>query len=232
MKVYWTEIHDIIQETSDIHTYYLAPPSNFLWESGAHTHFALSGFNDGERPDKSLVRHMSISTMPKENIIGITTRIRPQKSRFKQLLEQATVGDSVALFKTGSRLPLYRDDVPLYFLSAGVGLATFRPLVLEYLANKEKIPYLHSLTIDSANQCLFPQIFTEKKERNFSHEYVASRSHYYERLKDIARVKNAYYYIIGSDEFLMQNLSLLTQSGVRAHQIILDKHEEKRQQFL
>lgn len=66
MKIYWTKINKIIDETSEIKTYLLDCPENFTWEEGAHTHLALEGFNAGDKPNKSLVRHMSISTLPRK----------------------------------------------------------------------------------------------------------------------------------------------------------------------
>jgi ferredoxin--NADP+ reductase len=76
MQIYWTKINKIINETSEIKTYLLDRPEGFTWEEDSHTHMGLKGFNEGEKPNKSLVRHMSISTVPNENIIRITTRIR------------------------------------------------------------------------------------------------------------------------------------------------------------
>lgn len=75
MKIYWTKISKIIDETSENKTYLLDCPENFTWEEGAHTHLALEGFNAGDKPNKRLVCYMSISTLPEENVIGITTRI-------------------------------------------------------------------------------------------------------------------------------------------------------------
>ena len=88
MQIYWTKINKIINETSEIKTYLLDCPEGFTWEEGSHTHMGLKGFNEGEKPNKSLVRHMSISTVPNENIIGITTRIRKQCSEFKNILNK------------------------------------------------------------------------------------------------------------------------------------------------
>ncbi|MFI3728860.1 hypothetical protein [Vagococcus fluvialis] len=46
MEIFWTKVKDIIKETSEINTYILECPKEFTWEAGAHTHFALEGFND------------------------------------------------------------------------------------------------------------------------------------------------------------------------------------------
>lgn len=106
MQIYWTKITKIIEETPEVRTYLLACPQDFTWEEGSHTHMAFEGFNAGDKPNRSLIRHMSISTLPHENAIGITTRIREQCSEFKTILKNLKVGDEVALFKTHSNVPL------------------------------------------------------------------------------------------------------------------------------
>ena len=72
MKIYWTKINKIVDESSNVKTYMLDRPEGFSWEEGAHTHLALEGFNAGDKPNRSLIRHMSISTLPHEDAIGIT----------------------------------------------------------------------------------------------------------------------------------------------------------------
>lgn len=86
MQIYWTKINKIVEESPEIRTYFLDCPEDFTWEEGSHTHLALEGFNAGDKPNRSLVRHMSISTLPEENTIGITTRIREQCSEYKAIL--------------------------------------------------------------------------------------------------------------------------------------------------
>lgn len=114
MKIYWTQINKIVEETDNVKTYYLDCPEDFTWEEGAHTHLALKGFNAGNKPNRSLVRHMSITTLPHENIIGITTRIREKCSEYKAVLRNLEIGTEVALFKTHSNVPLKRENKNVY----------------------------------------------------------------------------------------------------------------------
>jgi len=232
MQIYWLKIKNIIQETPDIKTFLLERPEDFTWEEGAHTHFALRGFNAGDKPNRSLIRHMSISTVPSEDAIGITTRIKEQCSEFKSILKQLRVGDEVALFKTHTNLPLKRIGRKVYLLSSGVGLATYRSIVLDYLNRPEGVEHLHSLNIDSSKQYLFPDIMTSASDRNFTVQFVDSRQEYYEEVQKLAADKDGLFYIVGSDEFLADNIALLRENGIPADQIMLDKREEQRAQLL
>lgn len=232
MQIYWTKINKIIDETPEVKTFLLDCPQDFTWEEGAHTHFALKGFNAEEKPNRSLIRHMSISTMPDERSIGITTRIREKCSEFKTILKTLNVGDEVAIFKTHSNVPLKRDGEKVYLLSSGVGLATFRPLVLDYFKRADQVNGIHSLNIDSSKDYLFTDIFTSSPDKDFTATFVDNRKGYYEEVKSLAADKEGIFYVVGSDEFLLQNIEVLRNEGIRDEQIMLDKHERQLPEFL
>lgn len=232
MKIYWTKINKIIEETPEIKTYLLDCPEGFTWEEGAHTHFALEGFNAGDKPNRSLIRHMSICTLPHEHSIGITTRIREQCSEFKAVLRNHEVGHKVAIFKTYSNVPLKREGKNVYLLSSGVGLATFRPLALEYFARNENVNHMHSLNIDSSKDFLFTDIFASSVEKKFTSQFVDNRDDYYEEVKNLASDQDGLFYVVGSDEFLIQNINQLQEQGIKPEQIMLDKHARQLPKFL
>lgn len=232
MQIYWTKINDIIEETHEVKTYMLDCPEGFTWEEGSHTHFALEGFNAGEKPNRSLIRHMSIATLPHENSIGITTRIKEQCSEFKEILRNMEVGQEVAIFKTHSNVPLKREDKNVYLLSAGVGLATFRPLVLDYFERADNVNQIHSLNIDSSRDFLFTPIFESAHDKKFTSQFVDNRKDYYEEVKNLAADKEGLFYVVGSDEFLQQNIDVLLEQGIKPEQIMLDKHKQQLPAFL
>lgn len=232
MQIYWTTIEDIIEETPQVKTYLLKVPEGFTWEEGAHTHFALEGFNAGEKPNRSLIRHMSISTLPNENYIGITTRIKEQCSEFKSILRNMERGEKVAIFKTSSNVPFQRHIPNVYLLSSGVGLATFRPLILQYLEDQTGIEKLHSLNVDSTKDYLYPNVFESVEgHHQLISEFVDNRADYYERVKQLAEDRDGLFYIVGSDQFLEQNIEILRAAGIKPEQMMLDKHPHQREAF-
>jgi len=232
MQINWVKIKHIIEEAPEVKTYLLERPEDFTWEEGSHTHFALKGFNAGDKPNRSLIRHMSISTLPQENVIGITTRIREQCSEFKSILRSLDVGDEVAIFKTHTNVPLKRENKNVYLLSSGVGLATFRPLVLEYFERPDNINHIHSLNIDSTKHYIFTNIFESASDKKFTAQFVDSRQDYYEEVKKLAADKDGLFYVVGSDDFLVQNIEVLREQGIKPEQIMLDKHEQDLPKFL
>ncbi|WP_203248549.1 hypothetical protein [Sporosarcina beigongshangi] len=232
MQIYWTKINKIIDETSEVKTYLLDRPEDFSWEEGSHTHFALKGFNAGDKPNRGLIRHMSISTLSHENSIGITTRIREHCSEFKATLRNLEVGNEVAIFKTHSNIPLKRENKNVYLLSSGVGLATFRPLVLDYLERADNVNQVHSLNVDSSKDFLFTTIFESATDKKFTSQFVDNREDYYNEVKNLSADQDGHFYIVGSDEFLKQNIELLRAQGIKPEQIMLDKRQQQLAEFL
>ncbi|TCI52855.1 FAD-dependent oxidoreductase [Exiguobacterium sp. SH5S13] len=229
MQIYWTPILKIVNEAPDTYTFQLELPDGFTWDEGAHTHFALEGFNKEDRPNRSLIRHMSISTLPREGVIGITTRVKPECSTFKSILRDMEIGEQVAIFKTHSNVPLKRAGKNVYLLSAGVGLATFRPIVLEYLENGEGVSHLHSLNVDSSANYLFEDVFTSTD--TFTADFVDSRGRYHETVKTLAEDMDGLYYVVGSDDFLRETIATLCERGISREQIVLDKHDFQLDEF-
>lgn len=231
MRIDWMPIYDVIDETDEVKTFLLERPEDFTWEEGSYTHMALEGFNAGDKPNRALIRHMSISTMPNEKLVGITTRIKEECSEFKSTLRSMKKGDKVAIFKTISNVPLVREEKNIYLLSSGVGLATFRPLALDYLDRAEGINKMHSLNIDSTKNYLFPTIFKTDIEKNFTCQFVDSRESYYAEVRKLAADQDALFYVVGSDEFLKQNIEHLLAEGIQSSQIKLDKREGQLADF-
>src|SRR5690625_506473 len=232
MQIYWAKIKNIVQEAPEVRTYFLDCPKDFHWEEGSFTHLGLEGFNDKEKPNRNLDRHMSISTLPQENTIGITTRIRDLCSEYKSILRKLEIGDKVAMFKTRCNVPLKRDNTNIYLLSSGVGLATFRPLILQYLESTNNINHMYSLNIESSKHFLFNDVFTTAPSNIFTSQFVDNRTDYYEAVKNYAIDKEGYFYIVGSDEFLEDNIELLLEQGIKPNQIMLDKGKRKLPMFL
>lgn len=230
MQIDWLPLEQVTQEGEHTYTFHLKRPDDFVWEEGAHTHMALEGFNAGEKPNRSLIRHMSISTLPHEGTIGITTRIKPECSVFKQTLQQLKLDEKIALFKTHSNIPLRRENRTVYLLSAGVGLATFRPIILQYQTDKNGIPHMHSLNVDSARTELFKTQLLSHEQ--FSPAYVENRSAYYDAVKAMTADKEGLFYIVGSDEFLRDTINVLQGANIPKAQIMIDKRQDQLDTFL
>lgn len=216
------KILDIIDEAKGTKTYILEKPENYTWIEGSHTHIGLVGFDEGEKPNKNLVRHMSIMTLPTEEKIGFTTRVQDNPSEFKYKLSQLNIGDEVVVFKLGSRMELRRCNRPIVLLSMGVGIATMRPLILAFINDSSNIPNLFNVNVDASGD-IYKSELDKYENENYKNYWLDSRNEFYETLNQLTETQNAIYYIVGADLFIKDIIQKLRVRNVNDADIILDK---------
>ncbi len=230
MERYEVKIIGIIPEVPGTKTFILERPEEFSWDEGAHMHVGLPGFEDGEG-NKQLVHHLSIITLPMEGTIAFTTRIRGELSEFKAALNQLSVGDRVTIFKIGSRIKLRRENRPITFLTMGVGIASIRPLIWAWINDKEGVPSVTNLNIDSSGEFLYLQDLKKQESENLCNFWVLSRDEFYAKMDEICKDPSMIYYVIGSDAFLQTVVPKLQDCNVKKEDIMLDKKPEAFTQF-
>ncbi len=231
MEKYKLKIIDIVEEAVGIKSYYFEKPSDLDWLEGAHVHIGHIGYDEGELPNKALVRHMSITTLACENKIGITTRVPGSNSQFKMKLSELRIGDEVIFFKFGSRMYLRRMNRPLILLSMGVGMATIRPLLQAFINDTSNIPVVINVNVNSTGEFLFHNELDPYTGDSYINYWLKSRRDFINLLSGLPYKEEAIFYLVGSDEFMKDNIVLLNSMGVRNEDIILDRKEEKLKDY-
>lgn len=232
MVKYRLKITDIVEETKDTRTYYMEMPRNFQWEEGSHAHIGLTGYDAGETPVKEWVRHMSIMTLPDENKIGFTTRKRENCSEFKEKLFQTGIGEEIVVFKPGSRMSLRREGRPIILLSMGVGIATMRPLVLAFDKDRTDIPMMVNINVDASGEFLYREKLDEVTCECFKNLWLTSRGALQSFIESLDYEEKPIFYLVGSDNFLIDLIHRLGASGVLQEDMVIDKKEEFLSRFL
>lgn len=230
MVKYNVKITDIIEEVPGVKTFLLEKPEDLNWEEGSHTHIGLLGFDAGETPNKALVRHMSIMSLPEDNKIGFTTKMMAPLSEFKENLSKLHIGDEVVLFKVGSKMLLRRENKPIVLVSMGVGIATMRPLVHRFIKDTTGIPKLTNININSSNNFVYKNELSQLENSIYQNHWVDTRNKLYETLDTITKQENIYY-LVGSDTFIKDVIKYLKEKGIEEASIIIDKKEEMRSSF-
>lgn len=135
-------LKEIVKEATDTYTYKFDIPKGIIWNAGANLHLLPGTLDEDIKIGKEMVRHLSVMSLPHEGYMGITTRIREQASDFKKKLQQSQSGDTMRVFGIKNHLPLKRENHPVVLVSMGVGIATIRPMILEYVADQSNIPLI------------------------------------------------------------------------------------------
>lgn len=229
MDKYKVKILDIVEEYKNVYTYTLEKPEGLLWDEGSSFHLALPGYDEAEEVNKKLIHHLSINTLTDEENIKFTTKIPIRKSVFKKALSKLEIGDELTIFKIKSNMTLKREDKPIVLLSQGLAMSTMRPLIKKFEIDSSNIPELISLNVNKKDNHLYEKDFECTEDSAFIKYWIESRAEYLEKLKEMAKEKaNAYFYVVGSEIFVLDSLYILRENGIADNQIIIDKDIEKR----
>ena len=229
MDKYQVKILDKKEEYKNVFTYTLEKPDELMWDEGSSFHLALPGYDTGSEINKKLVHHLSINTLTNEGNIRFTTKIPIRKSVFKKALSNLNVGDEVTIFKIKSHMALRREDKPIVLLSQGLAMSTMRPLIKKFEIDNSNIPELISINVNKKDNHLYEKDFECVDGSCFIKYWLESRNEYLEKLVEIAKEKlDAYFYVVGSEIFVLDSLYTLRENGIANEQIIIDKDLEKR----
>lgn len=229
MEIFRETLLEVVAEAPSVKTFHFSIPQGYSWHEGAHLHLAMAEYDLSLGRDPNRIRHMSIATLPREGSMAITTRLTAD-SPFKRALAELRPGATMQLFHIGSRLRLRRKGRPLVLLSNGVGLAAFRPLILEYLNNPEGIPALHSFSMSRPDERFYEKDLAMPASPSFSHDWFSRRDQFHEAYGQ-EHFKEALFYLVGSELFLRDSIYRLRQLGVADDDMILDKKPPVRKMF-
>lgn len=224
-------VKDIIHEADETITYKFNIPKGIDWESGANGHFVVKAEDGNFQLNKTYVRHLSIMNTKEEGFIGFTTRIKDNPSLFKSSLENYKIGDEMRFFGIKNHIPFKRKNSNVVFISMGVGIATFRPMIKDYLNNQDEILSVTNINIDGSGQFVYHDELSAIKTINYKNEFVTNRDTLYDKIQDTFRHQNTDYYIVGSDEFLKNISSFLVSNTISKSNIHLDKHDFQKTEF-
>jgi len=214
----------IISEAPETYTFMFTAPDNIKWTSGSHAHVLSSDLKNGKKMKKELVRELSIMTHPDEKQIGFTTRIRKNPSEFKKVMQNLKVGDEVRIFKIGNHLKKQNGEQPIVLISMGVGIATFRPLIIEFLAHSSKLSHITNINIDRSGDFVFKGELDKLSDDRLKNVFVTTRDGLYEEINQcINNIENVYY-IVGSSEFNKSIGDYLSKNNVPKKALIFDNH--------
>ena len=130
-------------------------------------------------------------------------------------------------------MELKRENRPLVLISMGIGMATYRPLILAYNQNSEGINHLTSLNVDSGYSFLYREKLDSLNIKGFNNHYAGSREELYKIIDQYLQAdENAIYYVVGSDLFLKKIIGYLKEKQIAESDIVIDKKAELRLEIM
>ncbi|MGQ1891214.1 FAD-dependent oxidoreductase [Thermophagus sp. OGC60D27] len=215
---------EVIEEAPSTYTFKFSVPEKIQWSPGAYAHFLSSSLANGEKLKKELVRELSIMSHPDENFIGFTTRIRENPSQFKRIMLNINVGDEIRMFKMGNHFAKAKFEDPIVLISMGVGIATFRPLILEHLKKTAAKTPLININIDRSGNFVYRNELDKLPDNKIHNCMVTNRADLYERIDQCVDRKSKTFCVVGSKEFNKDIGDYLLKKKVPQKSIVFDKH--------
>lgn len=207
-------ILSIINESPSVRTFVLEKPSSWQWAEGAHARF---GVMIGDTLDQ---RTMSVSSLPGDGVITITTRRYASVSPYKAALWEKQVGDTLWVSIPRSRFTLPREDRPVLLLAMGVGMATLLPLVRAHQNDATHITSLMVITVDREIN-----LFKTIDRLSIVHVHTLNRLSFHKALDQALSRSKPIVMVVGSDRLVESVVRTLKAQGLSQLDLRLDKKE-------
>lgn len=215
---------NIIKHNDEIVSFDFSSHEITTWSEGDHSkiYVDVNGSKVGKK--------FSYATTPDEELIRFTTRIKSDRSDYKEALNQLKVGDEIDLSKPNGDFGLRRIDKPIVLLSNGVGLAASRSLIMAFAQDISKIPYMMQINVDKSGDLYADEFMKIEHElENFKSIYMSNRDVYYNSLdyyvqEVIANHDDPLFYVVGSQNFVRDTKNHLEFVGFTEEDIITDGH--------
>jgi ferredoxin--NADP+ reductase len=180
--------------------------------------------------DQPIGKKFSFATIPSESKVRFTTRIRSQRSAYKEQLDQLNPGDYLEISKPQGAFGLRRENRPIILLSNGVGIAASRSLIKAFEVNQEAIPQITQLNVDASGAIFRDDLkAVENQVQSFKSIYTSDRTSFYRQLEKLIRIAKEndsvvpYFYVVGSNAFVNGVTEFIVDHSYRYDDIIMDR---------
>ena len=220
------ELLKVEQVHEETFTFEFKSPEPMEWQEGdsSKIYLTVAGNEQGKK--------FSFASLPSENVVRFTTRIRKERSDYKDTLANIDVGQNVEVSLPSGQFKLRREDRPVILLSNGVGIAAMRTFIKAFEIDQSGIPMMIQINVDSKSsiyQAEFSGI--EQKLKMFKSIYVKHRKSFSEQLDfEVQNIisnssDDPLFYVVGSDAFVNDTISHLNAVGIPSEDIITDGHK-------
>ncbi len=214
---------NIVKHNEETYSYDFQKDMMMDWYEGDSSKLFLQS-SEGEEG-----RKFSHASLPEEEIIRFTTRIRPNPSAYKKTLSSLKIGDRVEMTPPSGHFRLIREDRPIVLISNGVGIAAVRSLVKAFDKDDYGIPFMLQINVDHSGE-IYDDEFEEiaRRQSHFKSVYTKGRKAFYQTLDYelqkfvFSSFDHPWLYVVGSDEFVEDTIQHLTSVGYGREDILTD----------
>lgn len=222
-KTYTLQLIDKEQHNETMMVLSFVQLESLNWKAGDSTklYVPIDGVMEGKK--------FSFVTLPDEKMIKFVTTINSPLSDYDQAIEGLKKGDFVEVSEPSSDFALVRDERPALFLSNGAGVAAVRTLIRDFKMDTSGVGRLTQINVDSPGELYEEELSNiEATTKGFKSIYVAHKTDFYQEIDDasqelmIALGFIPYFYLVGSDDFVLDVTAHLLGVGFDEADLITD----------
>ncbi|AYB44093.1 FAD-dependent oxidoreductase [Paenibacillus lautus] len=196
------------KESEDAYTFSFEKGPDLSWKAGQYGLFSIT-----HKTMKNATKPFSISSVPSENVVNITTRIGDNPSEFKKAMLELKPGMHMKM--SGPVGSFHLDpESPSLLIAAGIGMTPFRSILKQTAAGKGELKPIQLLYLDSKKSYLFKdELDAIASHPSIQVSYLDSRTDLdLEIDKFIAQHKGRGKYLVAGPKSMVESVAAYLQS--------------------
>ncbi|VTR61884.1 Na(+)-translocating NADH-quinone reductase subunit F [Actinobacillus pleuropneumoniae] len=196
------------KESEDAYTFSFEKGPDLSWKAGQYGLFSIT-----HKTMKNATKPFSISSVPSENVVNITTRIGDNPSEFKKAMLELKPGMHMKM--SGPVGSFHLDpESPSLLIAAGIGMTPFRSILKQTAAGKGELKPIQLLYLDSKKSYLFKdELDAIASHPSIQVSYLDSRTDLdLEIDKFIAQHKGRGKYLVAGPKSMVESVATYLQS--------------------
>lgn len=169
---------------------------------------------------RGIRRHFTISTSPNEKYITVTMKIAEKGSSFKTAILNMRNGEQISAVGPGGGFVLPEDrNLPLCFITGGIGVTPFRSMVKYLLENNESRNIVMLYSNNTLEDVAFKDVFAEAERIGIKTNFIITKrdGHIDEKMikEKVPDYKDRDFYISGPEPMVKAFKRMLSGMEVR-----------------
>ncbi|MBY0161684.1 FAD-dependent oxidoreductase [Paenibacillus lautus] len=196
------------KESEDAYTFSFEKGPDLSWKAGQYGLFSIT-----HKTMKNATKPFSISSVPSENVVNITTRIGDNPSEFKKAMLELKPGMHMKMSGPVGSFHL-EPESPSLLIAAGIGMTPFRSILKQTAAGKGELKPIQLLYLDSKKSYLFKdELDAIASHPSIQVSYLDSRTDLdLEIDKFIAQHKGRGKYLVAGPKSMVESVAAYLQS--------------------
>lgn len=192
------------KESEGVYSFIFEKPQDLTWTAGQHGLFTIM-----HKKVKNPTKPFTLSAVPVEKVVKITTKIKEEPSEFKQALLELKPDMKIKMSGPVGSFYL-KDDLPTLFIAGGIGITPYRAILKQIIkeGNTDE-KQINLLYMDSKKLYIFKDELDGMTDDNVMNvKYLDSRNLLQEEIdKFITLYQNKGNYFIAGPKSMVDTVS-------------------------